>query len=429
MKHTLYLSILGLLCMICFACERPEVDNTDNNYPIELSVTTGDGHAKLSWTTTNVSTFENYIILRSTDSISDDVANFFFAGNVIANISEVEESSFVDEDVPFTDHIYYKVLVEIGSRVLLSPTVRIDLELTILDFKYSQFHFEPDDQIGYFYDPNFGVMYQYDFVNNIFPGSPITPSSIPSKLYSGSYGGGEMYILDRTSTLSIYSQAPFQYQASLVSAGSTYDDIYSVAYQNGLIFITIDNWNTPLRIYDRVSKNLVASHTYTNTSSEHLIVPLPEGENKFMIASQRNLEYYDFDGDGNVTTHTEFPIASYNLLEKPQISPDGQYIVPYENGMVFQTSPTQQTGTLVSPGASWFSSIVFSEEGNRLFAVPNNPPARIEEYSLPDLKLVKSHQMPFGVGDICAAANKVYAIGAVFFNSKIVTAVETITIE
>ncbi len=429
MKHTNYLPFLGLLCTICFACERPEVDNTDNNYPIELSVMMDeDDVVNLSWTATNVSTFDNYTILRSTDSIFDDLSSFFIAGNTIANISEYDESSFIDENIPFAEKLYYKVLANIGNRILLSPTVRLDNDVTVLDFSLGEFHFDKENQLGYFYVSNSGLVYQYDFINDNFPSNPQNPSVRPQRFYSGNYGGGEVYFIDGTSTLSIYSKEPFQYNTSLVSAGSTYDDIYSVVYQNGLLFLTIDDWSSPLRIYDRASQSLVGSQTYSNSSSEHLLVPLPVGNNKFMIASQRNLLYYDFDGVGNVTSQSDFPIPYYNLLDKPQVSPDGQYIVAFENGMIFQTNPIQQVGTVVSAGTGYFSSMIFSDDGNRLFVVPNISP-EVQEYSFPDLQLVKSHQMPFSVRELCTAGNKLYALGLVFINNRTATAIETITIE
>lgn len=431
MKHTTYLPFLGLLCIVCFACERPKIDNTDNGYPIELTALLEDDGVKLSWTTTNISTFESYTILRSTDSISDDVATFFFSGDVLANVSEVEESSFTDENIPFAEYLYYKVVVDIGSRVLLSPTVRLDNNVTVLPFRYNSFFIDQRDHLGYFYDLSFGLVYQYDFINEEFPNSPILANSRPARIYTSEFAGGEVYFLNGTSTLSFYSQNPFQYKGSLSADVSIYDEVYSVAYQNDFLFLTKDDYSSSLQIYDRASEELVTSHTFSNSSSEHLIVPLPGDEHEIIIAGPYSVKYYDFNEQGGISFQSEFTTASYSyFLNRPIISPDGEYVIPFQNGLVFQTNPIQQIGTIPLALTTRISSVTFSEDGTKIFVIPSSSTnLEVEEYSFPELELLESHTIGFNPDEVFVIGSKVYMVGSVFLNGSWITAIETITID
>ena len=90
------IKLLILLCILIFnACEKIEIDNTDQNYPIELTLENSSNSSnQLSWTKTNISTFEAYIVVRSSTA---DIANLtepnlISTSNIVATIEDPEEN-------------------------------------------------------------------------------------------------------------------------------------------------------------------------------------------------------------------------------------------------------------------------------------------------------------------------------------------------
>ena len=124
--------ILTPLLLLFASCEKEVIDNTDKKFPIEISVNNKGSLSELTWTRANVSSFVEYIIVRSTDSIPSGLPPA--STPIVARIDDFEEITFVDSSTPFVEELYYKVYVDIGERFLESPSLKVDQKILGYDF-------------------------------------------------------------------------------------------------------------------------------------------------------------------------------------------------------------------------------------------------------------------------------------------------------
>ncbi|MBK8723481.1 MAG: hypothetical protein IPL95_14830 [Saprospiraceae bacterium] len=111
------IAILTLL-QIFSSCIKNPVDSGDVNTSINL-VNNDIGVVRLSWDKTNISTFKEYILLSSPTPIKIYKQLSEIPTNLIKKrISDVEENKFID--TTNLQSTYYRVFVDIGSRLLIS---------------------------------------------------------------------------------------------------------------------------------------------------------------------------------------------------------------------------------------------------------------------------------------------------------------------
>ena len=101
MRRDLLFSLVVLALLSFCACEKEVIDNTDKNFPIDLTAESLGQLTKLTWTPTNISTFEEYLIVRSSDSIPTGIEPT--NNQIIARIDDYEEATFTDGNISFEE--------------------------------------------------------------------------------------------------------------------------------------------------------------------------------------------------------------------------------------------------------------------------------------------------------------------------------------
>ncbi|MEM7367282.1 MAG: hypothetical protein AAF587_01705 [Bacteroidota bacterium] len=427
MKNTTFFSILGILCLVSIGCERPEINNSDNNYPLDISMTVEEDEVSLSWTRTNVSSFEGYVILRSPDSIPDDINILGPSPFFLGLIQELDETEFVDDEIPFAESLYYKVIANVGERMLISPTVRADFDRTILNFRFDQFFFNRANQKGYFIDNFSGQTNRYDFKDEKEESGLSFLGGISSMSF-GDRDGGEIYTANQTNKLSILNEETLTEKTSITVSSSTSTGIYHSIYRGDLLFMTTRIWNSPFQVYRRSTRALVDQFTYQSPSEERTIAFLSDSANKMIAASRSHLDYLHLSESGAIVERKDLAHFEFSfLLPQPVVSPDGEYVIPYTSGRVFSTNPIQVIGS-VGNFTSNATDFAFSEDGTKVFAIRSFP-AQVEEYSFPNLQLLKTHRLGIFLKRIFVEGNDLVVLGNIHTSGFEQTVIERIDIE
>lgn len=423
MKHILPLLLLSILFASFLGCERPEIDNTDKEYPINIALELTDDQVKISWPEVNISTFDSYFILRSTDSISDDINTFTINTTFLSTIQDSDETEFVDDQIPFAEKLYYKVLVQIEDRFLLSPTVAVEFDRTILDFGFDRFYMDQATGTGYFVNNNTSQVFQYNFDDDVVLGSTIVPNAWQLRLSFGMHAGeSEIYMIDGSSELKILDASDLSTKETF----SVQNDIFSVAYLNSLLFVSTSNFNWPFLVYQRSNNNFVTQHEHENYYDFRTTALLSDTENKMLLCSRNYLDYFHLGASGDLITHTEEShFSSEQVLDVPILSPDKTHIIPYQSGNVYNTETLQVVGRVGLQGF-FYQSFAFSSDGTKIFANQNFSTV-IEEYSFPEMTLQNTHDIGIFTKYIFTRGDELVILGSIFLNGFEKTVVETIS--
>ena len=128
------IAILTLL-QIFSSCIKNPVDSGDVNTSINL-VNNGISEVRLSWDKTNISTFKEYILLSSPTPIKIYKQLSEIPTNLIKQrITEIDENKFID--TTNLQSTYYRVYVDIGSRLLISNEYYFKTSTIFLNDKYT----------------------------------------------------------------------------------------------------------------------------------------------------------------------------------------------------------------------------------------------------------------------------------------------------
>ncbi len=165
-RYTIPVFITTCLMFSLPGCDKLDMQPGEFAYPLEISVTQNQSVATLHWTEATVSTFEEYVILRSTDRIPDTPEPQVTANTlIIARVDQRSGTTLEDINVPIVDTIFYKVYANIGDRFLMSPTIAYDTHLHVLSFRADAMEAVPSKHEMVAVDRALNTLFVYDYQN------------------------------------------------------------------------------------------------------------------------------------------------------------------------------------------------------------------------------------------------------------------------
>ncbi|MEM7655881.1 MAG: hypothetical protein AAF399_07115 [Bacteroidota bacterium] len=416
MKALSYGLALGLCASLLWSCEREQIDNTDNGYPIELEITQIGNQVSLSWPEANISSFVEYRILRSPDSIPDELTQNVTNATIAGRILNYEEVEFLDDEVPFANRLYYKLLVDIGDRFLLSPTIAVDFDRTLLDISFSTAWYAGTGDQLYIHDAfGTGDLHRYDLKKKEVAASKYFSNNFQAKLSLGEYDGKtELYLFDPfLNTFGVWDEMSLAF----VQSWNPPYGLTDVVRANNFLFLAVDDWNYPIRVSQRANFDQIEQVNLANGSVARNLTILQEDPNgtELLSVSSRSLERLQFDAQGqHLDTEVETSSDFREIVSETIFSPDGQYFIPYRFGGVYTTSDLQLFGNFGDEN-DFFQEFAFAPEGDRLFAL-NSFTGIIEEYSFPELERIGEINLEVNVREIFVYENQLVLIGITFLN-------------
>jgi hypothetical protein len=245
-----YFVIVASLTFTFAACDRDPIEPGDFSYPIELAAEVKGSIVHLSWHEVRVSTFEEYIIVRSQEPIDDTPEPEVDGLSVIAaRIDDLTVTTFEDSGAPLATEFYYKVFAKIGERFIYSPTVHVEIDLQLISLRTDNFAVDTDENVIIGYDRSLRVLFIYDYQN-----SEVLRQQQPGTIYNnpiirhGAYQGKEeIYISDHDNYIHILDRSNFQQWNQIYSTS----DIHDFQYMDGYFFATRNQTAGGMAMFDR----------------------------------------------------------------------------------------------------------------------------------------------------------------------------------
>jgi hypothetical protein len=398
MKKSFY--YLFFMLFIFSACEKIEVDNDDKNYSMDLLIQQNENIIQLSWTETNVSTFERYIIIRSPQPFPDDLTSpntIFFPMEMVASIEDHKVTTYEDFGSVLSEKVYYKVFADIGSRFLSSGSVEASIDIDILPFSFFKATFSPALDKLFFIEENgsqFGLR-TIDYKTGASAQS--STQNISSYYFDFQLGtnGSE----ERLFVFEDFYNKIYVYEPSGLGIQKTYNtnySIYSVASSSsGLICAAVGDHQGSIHLYSPTSNGYIKRHNLAAYHQDRRVACISDTENEFIDASWDQLHYYKFSSTGTLSEHTSTSIQiGGGMNEKIAVSPDNQYFLFTQDGAIFKKDLSVYKTLDNQNNSLFFTGYEFSEDGNTLYAMDGFS-RKILVYNFPSLELTRSVQLGY----------------------------------
>lgn len=407
---TRFFALLLCFSFLASACQKEEIDNSDKNYPIQLTATIPSRNVELTWTKTNIASFEGYVVVRSTEPIPDTETP---PTGAIATISDQDINSFSDSSFPFVEKIYYKVFVKAAGRFLISPTVELVTNINLLNLAASFAQPDPENNVVFLTDLNKSQLYRYNYLTDEFTDSLTLSSLFTIKTALGDNGEGlELYIsYNNDSRIYVYDAATLDFKTSIIMNGSV---ISFASGNNGFIYVATDNFNANFAVYKRSNKTLVGSANYSFGSFDRVLTVLP-GNGLVIDAANSKLDAYTINqSTGAVTNHKEAFVQNnfFGSNGKITTSADGSAFMPFPDGVIYNKD-LAATNSLPNPNFTFFSDFAFSEESDKLWAFPNSP-FEMREFAYPSLDGPTTKPLNYSVVRAFPDGDQLILVGLVF---------------
>lgn len=416
-------SILFCIAMLATACEKEEVDNSDKNYPIQLTVSKPERNIELAWTKTNISSFESYIVVRSTDPIPDSQTP---PSGTIATITDQGENTFSDVGFPFVEKLYYKVFVKVGDRFLFSPTVEMTTDVKLLDLVPTFTLADPANDVVYLMDVNQGQLHRYNYALEEITHTLSLSNVFNMRMAVGDNGeGNELYLNRNNDTkVEVYDAATLSLKTSFNVNGS----VFSIASgNNGYIYVATDNWNKNFAVYKRSTKQLVSGASFISATSDRLLMPLP-GTETVIDVNSFELHSYQVNSIGNIGEHKASSVINnfFGTNGAIAVSPDGNFFAPLPDGVTYNRD-LEVVGSIINNNFNFFNRYVFMPSGDRFLAFPSSP-FELWEFEFPTFSRTNTIPLNYSVNNAFEDDGKLVLVGIVFLGFQNKTVVDVLDI-
>gem|GEM_PF-3183548 len=362
MKHyILFAVILTAFSLLIESCNDSLVEPGPTTYPLELTVISENSTAELHWTELTVSTFEEYIIVRSEDSIPDSPEPELVGNAIIVErIDKATTTEFVDFATPISQSVYYKVFGKIGDHYLPTPTVRIDLSIQIIDLRADVSEIDLKKKEIVAYDRATQILFVYNYASAKIRVQKFIPFSNPI-IRLGAYNSvDEIYITDQNGVMYIYNPSNLH----LIRQSSSFPQPINFIYDEGRFIIA--RLHGAIAIMDRATLQIQdVEGDIINQRS--LYKGKRNGEELEILEigfSQMNKYILENNDLRRVDSNADFP-GGFQLITAEH--PDGNQFVINGSGRIIDND-LNFLGSLEG-GGQFYNQIQYTEDGSKLFAV------------------------------------------------------------
>ena len=369
--------LLSFVMVFVLSCQKEEVNNNDKAFPITLTGEQVGRSVQLNWDETRVSSFEEYIIVRSNEPIPVDFEPTPFSGFVAGRVDEFEENSFRDDAPLLAETLYYQVFVDVGDRLLKSNSIMIDYEITLLNLTPTEIKFNSESDNLYLFDGNTRELSVFNYKEKEITGS-IELNFSTINFETGFFNGQEELYVSLSSTVRIYAVPSMELKEEFGVNGTV---IGLDVNDNGLLFIGTNSFPSRIDVYDRATLNVVESADAI--SNKQLIKVLNNETNEVIAVSFSEIELLNFDDEGNFES-SDLTFSNGFFNNKISIMENGSGFIASADGKIFDDD-LNDLGLLDDSFGNFFffEDFTFSTDGTKAYSV-NNSFLEVREYRFPE---------------------------------------------
>lgn len=367
-----------VLALLFCGCEKEKIDNTDQDHPIQLTVTKPGRNVILEWTATNISNFENYVLVRSTEPIDDPLEPI----GAFATVEDFEENTFEDTAFPLAEKVYYKVYAKVGDRFLFSPTVPIEFDVKLLDLRATRTAYAEESDVLFLYDNNMQTIFSFDVEAGEITNELTEQNVFDYVMDAGDVGEGPELILSPNGSNQI---AIYDDELNFKTSQSFNASIVDIEIGEGVIVIGKNSFNATIDILNRSNLNSLGTVSGSEQFDRRLKL-LPSGNKTLVEIGFDGVFKYTFNSNWGLTSIQNETLFS-NPLQEIAASSDGVHFIPNLEGNVFGEN-LNSLGTVNAPSTNFSQEYIFSKDGTKVYAF-NFSPGEIIEFSFPELEILR----------------------------------------
>ncbi|MDX1407157.1 MAG: hypothetical protein R3330_03460, partial [Saprospiraceae bacterium] len=371
-------------------CEDPDITPSPFAYPLALTAGQQDHGMTLSWTRIDVSSFEEYIILRSTDTIPD-TAEPEITGltTVVARIDQRTEHTFSDFQLPIEPVLYYKVYAKIGGRFLMSPTVRVELDYQVIEYRADVMAADTvrNEIVGF--DRSRNLLFSYNYLDDEVVASELYTLNTPLIRFGRYQGKSEVYVCDRNSVIFIADQETLQWTHTINTTFSVIDFVVV----DELIIVTRNNGT--IAVYDRPQRQQ-RSFVGSVQINPRFLAATSTGDNVVTVweFALTQVGRYRITGS-TIAIETIEPIIVAGSGVLLGVKPGYDAFAMSNFGQILDAN--LEPLTTVENGTHFYQALAYSPDGTRLFTSGfGSESAEIKEFDVEaDYERVKVYPFSF----------------------------------
>ncbi len=404
-----------------FSCK-----NDDQELPLQefkLSISQDGNQLYHSWTEVNISDFERYIIVQSSEPIPANLDPFSSSlfNSEINKIVHLESSNSISEwdEIVLSEEtkLYYRVFIELSDRYITSNEVEIDFAEKLI-FQSTQnsnidlFH-HPDLKLIYFVDGDSIFAYDYQSAELVAEAS-ISPYWFNNGLFSyGKFNGqDEIYLVPEDFFLDnriIVLDATSLNQIDVIATGS--ETIEAINTDREGVIILVEDSPSPIKILDRANGDIIGSANCScvNIYNEKIdFASTSENTLRLVFSTQVSSGGFidlTFSDTWELLSESSISYFLSNPLPSIAYTSDKNYFIPNNNGTLYNAEG-EIINSIYAPlddkGIGY--DFVFLENESALVnlsnpILANNAGIRtINKYSLPSIELIDSWSLDNVVG-------------------------------
>lgn len=409
-----------IVCSSIFSCKSDEEETPLQEF--KLSISQDGNQLSHTWTEVNISDFERYIIVRSSEPIPanlDPLASSSFnseINKVIHEESSKEISEWEEVVLSTETKLYYRVFIALSDRYIASNEVEINFEEKLI-FNSTQssnidvFH-HPDLKLIYFSDGDSLFAYDYQSAELVAKTELFLGVDIDLFSYGRFNGKDEIYLvpdatffLDRIIVLDAISLN----QIDMIDTDGGIVEAINTE-REGLIVI-VDDSSAPIKIINRSNGDIIGSGACSCADIyNEKIAFASTSENNLRLVFSTQVSaggFMDLSFTDTWELLSESPIIYFptNPLLKIAYTSDKNYFIPNYNGTLYNVERdiiNSIYDPLDNKGIAY--DFVFLENESEMMNLTNPALANnagnltINKYSFPNLELVKNWTLENAVG-------------------------------
>ncbi len=382
MKKLFYsCTTLALLSVVWFSCRKAiTIDDTDRDFPIQLSATIEGDSVVLSWNLERTVQFQRLIVVRTPAPIDKGLSPFNLPDvKFILDSGEDDIEQLVELKSVYYRSLYYKVYVQVGAEKFI--------ESNSVVVNYDGFSAEgfPTSALAH-PDSNWVVVVvnlgnqstQISLINldeNKVMGSMFIPRSVPPTLsLSFKYFNEQAYLMVMETP---YQYSRYQLPTMVLSEKVTLPyPTWSVlgARSNDFVFMTHENaeYGMTIRKVEEISTVTHAYERQYQNFQNHVQTFLDASQNKILEICDNGIQRLRFTTDGALdSTYSKVnPWATNNSMNSHDIvvAPGGKYFIMGRNRYVYNEN-LDRVAQLYSENGRDHSDYCFSPDGKYLYAL------------------------------------------------------------
>ncbi|MFK7771028.1 MAG: hypothetical protein AB8F94_02770 [Saprospiraceae bacterium] len=365
-KNLFPVFIFLFVSVLFFSCGKEEALELDI---FELKLKKVSDEYQLTWSPTNIASFESYILTYSPTPILPNEDPSSLNSDFKKVFTDQSDSIFFWRIPPNYPNFFFQVFAIAGDRIVRSNMIQIEHEDTyVLDFDMAKAIPYPKKNAIYLFDNDDQELLYYDFGTN----KKKVSKKVGFYCYDVAVGnnglGDELYIIKSRYEL-------VTLDANTLEEKSTYTTSLpiSAVASNGKGLIALSLLNKVL-ILNRNDWSTANSFSYSTTDvSTHGLVFLSQENNVLIETSRSRIDRYLLSDEGELLSHnfTNNPYESSSDNTLIVTSPGGNYFMNTEYGEIYDDSLNSLVWIYDKFNQKYASSLL-SENGEVLYGIIPN---------------------------------------------------------